>query len=364
MKYISCFALLLCCILAVQAQEKFLIEGKLDSLKEPSMIYLTYDTDKGSVRDSMLAENGTFTFKGTLGKPLRASVYTSLQSAYPRQFWIEKGRTTIAGDNLKTATVTGGEIQADQALLDARLQPLAEVMEKVSDLGMKYLREKNQPGIEVMKAHLRFFIEERFRIQKEFIGEHPNSYVSLSCLKEIAPRLDLKAFASLFNGLNQRLRSIGEGKELAALLAKGLKTDVGQPAPDFTQDNTDGHPVPLASLKGKYVLVDFWASWCDPCRKENPNLVRAYQRFKGRNFEIIGVSLDDKKEAWLKAIKDDGLTWIHVSDLKRGNNAAANEYAISLIPSNFLLGPDGIIIARNLHGEALEKKLEEVLGGK
>lgn len=140
------------------------------------------------------------------------------------------------------------------------------------------------------------------------------------------------------------------------------KLAIGSPAPEIALPNPNGEVLSLSSLKGNYVLVDFWAAWCRPCRMENPNVVRMYNEYKDRNFEILGVSLDKTKEAWLKAIADDGLTWKHISDLRYFQSEAAREYQINAIPATYLIGPDGNIVAKNLRGASLEAKLKEIFG--
>lgn len=139
------------------------------------------------------------------------------------------------------------------------------------------------------------------------------------------------------------------------------KTDIGATAPDFKMKTPEGKYVSLSSLRGKFVLIDFWAAWCGPCRQENPNLVAAYRKFKDKNFTILGVSLDRSKDSWLKAIKEDGLMWTQVSDLKFWYNDAARLYDVNSIPNNFLLNPDGKIVAKNLRGEQLEQALTILL---
>jgi len=153
------------------------------------------------------------------------------------------------------------------------------------------------------------------------------------------------------------------GKDFVAYVDKMKVTAVGQVAPEIELPNPEGQVIKLSSLRGKYVLIDFWAKWCGPCRRENPNVVMAYNKFKDKGFEVFGVSLDRNKEDWLQAIAEDGLTWTQVSDLKYFESKAATDYNISAIPFSILLDKEGKIIAKNLRGAALDKKLEEVLGG-
>jgi thiol-disulfide isomerase/thioredoxin len=139
---------------------------------------------------------------------------------------------------------------------------------------------------------------------------------------------------------------------------------VGGAAPDFTQNTPEGAPLSLSKFKGKVTLVDFWASWCGPCRRENPNVVSMYKKYKDKGFDILSVSLDSNKDSWLKAIKDDGLVWNHVSDLKGWQNDAAKLYGVRSIPQTVLVDKDGNVIARNLRGELLEARLDEIFGAK
>ena len=199
----------------------------------------------------------------------------------------------------------------------------------------------------------------------EFIKKHPDYLVSVEALKDAVGYLpdDIRPYDKLFNTLNKEVRKSKEGVALKKTIDGFMAVRIGVEAPMFQQADTSGKMLSLKDLRGKYVLIDFWASWCAPCREENPNVVKAYEQFKDKNFTVLGVSLDkaEKRDAWLKAIKDDGLAWYHVSDLMFWNNAVAKLYSVRSVPQNFLIDPKGKIVGANLRGEALQQKLQELI---
>ena len=197
---------------------------------------------------------------------------------------------------------------------------------------------------------------------QSWVRLHSKSYVSpLVMILNYGNDGDPKIMRPLFDGLPAEVKHSYYGNFLEGILARKEGLSVGKLAPAFSQADTLGKPVSLESFKGKYVLVDFWASWCGPCRQENPNLVRTYEKFKSKNLEILGVSLDSSKDKWLQAIEEDQLHWPHVSDLRGWRNDVAVQYGVQSIPANFLLDKDGKIIAKGLRGQALDKALEQLL---
>jgi peroxiredoxin len=196
-----------------------------------------------------------------------------------------------------------------------------------------------------------------------YLKEHPESPIALYVLNLYAGYdIDVKKVEPIFESLAERSRQLPSGIAFKERIEIAKKTGVGVYAMNFTQNDTLGNAVSLASFKGKYVLLDFWASWCGPCRVENPNVVKAFNKYRNKGFTILSVSLDQpgKKQAWLDAIHKDGLAWTHVSDLKYWDNVVAKQYGIRAIPQNFLLDPSGKIIAKNLRGEELNQKLDEL----
>ena len=214
----------------------------------------------------------------------------------------------------------------------------------------------------------RFYVvfDELYKIKKQvlsgFIKNKPDSYVSFSSLLDISYMID-EDFLAMYDLLAPVHKASSKGKELQSQIEKTKKTFVGQSIMPFTQKDTSGVDVSIAALKGKYVLIDFWASWCGPCRRENPNIVKAYKNYKDNNFEILGVSLDDKRDKWIAAIHKDELKWYHVSDLKGWKNEVSEMFGIRSIPQNLLIDPDGKIIARNITGHELAIALTKHLKG-
>lgn len=197
---------------------------------------------------------------------------------------------------------------------------------------------------------------------KSFTKDHMGEIVSVVPLTKLSPETDMVIFDKAVQALGEQDLENEYYLSLKQRVDDARKLAIGSPAPEITLPNPDGEIVPLSSLRGKYVLIDFWASWCKPCRRENPNVVKMYHEYKDKGFDIYSVSLDREKTHWKMAIEQDGLTWNHVSDLKYFQSEAAALYNIQGIPQTFLIDPDGNIIAKNLRGDALKQKLAEILG--
>ena len=359
-----------------QEPQPFLIKSKVGNLNAPARAYLIYQLGANRMIDSALITNGSFTFKGQIINPSAAVLVidrngvglNSLDTTADNlNFYVDKGEFEInSQDSVAKAVIKGSKINDDNEKLLAQLKPLIEQARKIKE-EQDTASPAKQNTAEFQNAmqakHKELQIEQKATL-KIFILSNPDSYLSLLALYSVAgPSPDPSEVDPLYNSLSDRLKATETGKVLKKSLDALRNTAIGVTAPDFIQNDINGVPVKLSSFRGKYVLLDFWASWCGPCRQENPNVVKAYNKYKDKNFTILSVSLDKAsgKADWLAAIQNDGLSWTQVSDLKFWNNEVAALYSITSIPANFLIDPNGKIIARDLRGDDLENKLEEVL---
>lgn len=352
---------------------KYTVQGNVGTFNKPAKVYLQYRLDGKLTSDSVTLKDGKFTFKGNLGAtPTSARLWFNAKASGMAEaedshaLYLEPGTITVTTtDLLAHAKVDGPKTNQENELYSLALKPVNDGYDAM-DAKEKAAGEasKSEAYIKQAKLEEKILSNQWKAINKQFIEQHPDSYVSLTALRSFAYSADYADIAPLFESLTAPVKASKGGQDFAALLPKLKAVALGATAPEFAEANTDGKMVNLSSFRGKYVLLDFWASWCGPCRAENPNVVKAYGQYKDKNFTIVGVSLDKPtaKKAWIDAIKKDGLNWTQLSDLKFWQSEAAVMYGVKAIPQNFLIDPQGKIIAKNLRGDDLNDKLAELFG--
>lgn len=352
------------------AQDKFEISGSLSGTGGDKKVILSYKNSEGKdVKDSAAVKNGKFVLNGTTAFGNKA--YLSLVSVKKdtstrrggegyKEFYLEKGKYKATGDgNISKANITGTAAQSDFLLWTAKSEALLAQFKDITQRFTKvyYAKVKDTVAIKKIQAEARPVHAKIEAALDSFIFSHPDSYVALDLIaSEKTAVIDPKVFEVYYKPLSKRMLASPTGQKLTAKYDKAKQIAIGKVV-DFTQTDDKGNEFKLSSLKGKYVLVDFWASWCGPCRAENPHLLKAYNQLKEKNFEVVGVSLDETKAAWLNAVKQDGMPWIQVSDLKGFKSDLAIKYGITAIPQNFLINPEGSIIAKNLRGEDVDRQI-------
>ena len=375
MKHIKLFILALLPLSIFAQSESFTVKGTVGKLNSPSKVYLSYRQNKTVITDSASIKNGMFELKGQVSNPVKAKLVLDhagkgLQSLRTPDFvelYLEKGVISLTSkDSVYNAVVVGSVVNDDNRKLTEKL---AAAKNKMKVMMAEYYaapdeKKKSKEFQDETEKRYNAITKEIQEIESAFIRDNPNSYVSLDIVKNTGGSIpNVEVLDSLFKSLTETIRNSSAGKELSERIDKLKLVAVGAIAPDFTQMTPENQPVKLSDFKGKYVLIDFWASWCGPCRAENPNVVKVYNQYKDNGFTVLGISLDNEKgrDAWLKAINKDQLTWTQVSDLKGWYNEVAALYSVKAVPQNFLIDPNGKIIAKNLRGEELAAKLKEII---
>jgi peroxiredoxin len=272
-----------------------------------------------------------------------------------------KYTATIDYSNPMATKVEGGEAQAlyNQAIDIARANPDAEA--KIYKAYGEARKNNDTAQMRQLREEFDQIAAQKAAREDSLIQANANTYTAAVLIAEKMNRLSLEDMEKRFNLLGETAKATEPGKKVAEKIKALKAVAIGQVAPDFTLNTPDGKPLSMHSIKAKVKIIDFWASWCGPCRHENPNVVKIYKEYHSKGLEILGVSLDQKKEDWLKAIEDDGLTWNHVSDLKGWACAAASLYAVSGIPHMIVLDENNVIVAKDLRGNALKEKVAEML---
>lgn len=342
-----------------QQGSTYSIKGSFKDMPAGTTLQLKSDELGPDPVASVVTKGEDFAFSGEIKE---AGLYYISNPANQQKLFIflDASQVTVNGSfaAIQGAAVTGSSAHNDFIAFNTVFNPL---FAKLSSYA-KQLNEgaKDEDGA-IKKNYADVVASVNVQTDK-FIDEHPSSPVSpfvLLVLMQLND--DPMVLENRLARIEEKAKQNYFGRTAAKMVEDARFGSIGSIAPDFSQQNEQGKEVKLSDFRGKYVLIDFWASWCGPCRQENPNVVTAFQRYKDKNFTVLGVSLDRARDPWLKAIKDDGLTWPHVSDLKFWSNAVAVQYKVQSIPQNYLVDPQGKIIAKNLRGEALQAKLASLL---
>ncbi len=340
----------------------FTIIGTVTGFADSTKLYLQDATpgQKQNIIDSTQIVNGKFTLKGKISAKTINVMLTTKNNEDYTFLWIENTDMsfTAAKGKFHDAIITGSETEQDEQKLDALVKPIHQSNDSLNQVAQRDSFGLNHASLVKQFDALR---EKEVALSAQFVKEHPGSIVSAETLNTYATSLGKDKTQPLYNNLAPEIKGTIYGKNIAEYLSLNKNLKVGDKYADFSLTTPDGKIVKLSDFAGKVVLLNFWASWCGPCRGESPSLVATYRQYKSKGFAILGVSLDADKKEWFDAIAQDGLEWANVSDLRGDRCVPALMYSVSGIPDNFLIGKDGIIIARNLHGQELQDKLQSLL---
>ena len=351
-------------IVSCSPKERYIIKAKIDG-SDGITFYLKIRQDNNFIDiNSAVSKKGSFKMKGGAIEYPQLVVLAAGYTNKMIPFYLENSNITIKGslDSLFAANITGSKTHDEYESYIESNKPLSDAYQALYDDFTSAMRINDEERLTEIYTKIDSIENEIIKSQKEFIVNNPASFVTPSFLAGLSNNIDADELESYINNLDSLISNLPIVIMLKDRVAAIKSVDIGKEAPDFTLDDVDGNAVSLYSKVGaKVLLVDFWAAWCGPCRLENPNVVKVYNEFNKKGFDIIGISLDRQREDWIKAIEDDKLTWTHVSDILAWNSQVVALYAVNAIPANFLLDENGIIIAKNLRGDDLYNTVKEVL---
>lgn len=368
------------CLFAAPVNRNYTIEGTLHQVRE-SKVFLLKQYRSGQEADSAVLVNGRFRFEGILKDDIVAAMFTMhvpvteaqlaenpFAGMSSRHFYLSPGKLVVSGNRLEDIMFAGTAEADDFMRLEGILGPINATLSRIGSQYRLISAMNEFPGKQDSLAAYSVASEklaDKYReAEKLFIKDHPASLLSMAMFRsmtEVVDTKDAEEMEVLLTGLSPLLRNREDMRAIRKRLLVLSRLVPGKPALEFSMPDSAGNSVTLSSYRGKYVLVEFWASWCGPCRSQTPYLMKSYATFKGRNFDILGISLDDNRQKWLKAIHEDKLPWTQVSELKGHSSKIVSKYAVTGIPLNFLIDPNGIIVATNLRNDGLYAKLAELL---
>ncbi|MBM3444020.1 MAG: AhpC/TSA family protein [Bacteroidetes bacterium] len=358
-KLLTLFFLFLTSFSFSQAEKTFSVKGQIEGMPDKTEISLKGEGMDEEPLFTVLSTGNEFEVTTKLQSPGLYQL-TAKGTNQKLAIFLDGSSVVIKGtwSTFQQSTVTGSASHNDYIAFNTEFNPLFSKLSSIAQLLNK--GEKDENGT-LRKSYADIVTDVNDKVDS-YIASHRESPVSsLVILVVMQLSDDPSVIEKRYAAIAETAKNNYFGKMVQQLIEEAKFAAVGTEAPDFVQQDQNGKGIKLSSFRGKYVLIDFWASWCGPCRQENPNVVNAFKKYKEKNFTVLGVSLDRSKDPWLKAIADDGLTWTQVSDLKFWNNAVAVQYKVQSIPQNLLIDPNGIIVAKNLRGEQLQSKLAALL---